>query len=89
MRFSNGRVFCWGDPKYGGAGPGISLVNVQHIEASQHAFAALLADGSVAWCMRKMPPPPPQKKTHEGRFKVPLLFGSIIKRHDPESRIYS
>ena len=43
------RVVTWGDPRYGGDSSRVQdqLRNVQQICSTQHAFAAILADGSV------------------------------------------
>ena len=46
------KVVTWGDPRHGGdcSAAQDQLTNVQQIQASSRAFAAILADGSVvAW----------------------------------------
>ena len=44
-----GEVVTWGDPKYGGDSRQVQaqLRNVQHIQATQNAFAAILESGAV------------------------------------------
>ena len=44
------RIITWGDPECGGDSSTVSsnLRSVQHVQGSAYAFAAVLADGSVA-----------------------------------------
>jgi hypothetical protein len=46
---ADGRVVTWGHPDYGGDSSAVQdiLTSVQHVQATERAFAAILADGSV------------------------------------------
>ena len=48
----DGTMVTWGDPGYGGDSNHVqeSLQQVQEVQASKRAFAAILTDGSVVTC---------------------------------------
>ena len=52
MRKASGSVTTWGDTAHGGDSSAVQdqLKDVQQIQATDSAFAAVLVDGSVAIC---------------------------------------